>query len=73
MDDKELAQIGLDAVDRFLAGFNSRDITLWVESLNFPHIRPGAGQANSIIADITEQAIVKEVEWITIRLKLFGE
>lgn len=37
---QDLEQIGLDAVDRFLDTWNSRDATLWAASLNYPHVRP---------------------------------
>jgi len=32
--------IGLEAVDKFLRTFNSRDPDAWADSLNFPHVRP---------------------------------
>ena len=35
-----LEKIGLDAVDRFITTFNSRDVSEWADSLNFPHVRP---------------------------------
>jgi hypothetical protein len=31
------------ALDRYLEMWNSRDGTLWATTLNFPHVRPGAG------------------------------
>ena len=37
----DLEQIGIDAVDRFLTTWNSRDKDLWASSLNYPHVRPG--------------------------------
>ncbi len=51
MNDAELEQIGLDAVDRFIDTFNSRDVKLWAESLNFPHARPTPGFNTRIIPD----------------------
>jgi hypothetical protein len=51
MNDEELAEAGLDAVDNFIEGFNSRDPDRWVESLNFPHIRTTPGADNHIIED----------------------
>jgi hypothetical protein len=40
-----LEEIGLNAVDRFINTWNSRDAEAWAGSLNFPHVRPGpAGQ-----------------------------
>ncbi len=36
----DLEQIGLDAVDRFIATWNGRDPGAWAGSLNFPHVRP---------------------------------
>lgn len=35
-----LEQIGLDAVDKFIDTWNSRDPVAWADSLNFPHVRP---------------------------------
>ena len=37
---EDLEQSGLDAVDRFLTTWNSRDPENWAASLNFPHVRP---------------------------------
>jgi len=51
MNDEELAETGLNAVDNFIEGFNSRDASRWVESLNFPHIRTTPGIDNHIIED----------------------
>jgi hypothetical protein len=51
MNDAELEQIGLDAVDRFITTFNSRDAKLWADSLNFPHARPAPGMDTRIIPD----------------------
>jgi len=36
----ELESAGLEAVDKFLRTFNSRDVNAWAGSLNFPHVRP---------------------------------
>jgi hypothetical protein len=36
-------QAALMALDRYLETWNSRDPRLWATSLNFPHVRPGAG------------------------------
>ncbi len=49
MKDEELIQTGLDALDKFMEGFNSRDSERWVESLNFPHTRTAPGVTSSII------------------------
>ena len=35
------AQAGLDAVDTFLAAFNSRDPEAFAATLNYPHVRNG--------------------------------
>lgn len=35
-----LEQVGLDAVDKFIETWNSRDAQRWAGSLNFPHVRP---------------------------------
>lgn len=51
MNDEELEQIGLDAVDRFIATFNSRDAELWADSLNFPHVRPAPGMDSQVVPD----------------------
>jgi len=51
MKDEELEQIGLDAVDRFITTFNSRDSELWADSLNFPHVRPAPGMSTRVIPD----------------------
>ncbi|MEX2488945.1 MAG: hypothetical protein WD356_05390 [Pseudomonadales bacterium] len=37
---ENLEQIGLDAVDKFIETWNSRDAERWADSLNFPHVRP---------------------------------
>ncbi|MDH5736726.1 MAG: hypothetical protein OEZ23_00375 [Gammaproteobacteria bacterium] len=36
----DLEQTGLEAVDRFITSWNSRDAKKWAESLQFPHVRP---------------------------------
>jgi hypothetical protein len=40
--DERVAQ-ALQALDRYLETWNSRDPKLWASSLNFPHVRPGPG------------------------------
>lgn len=37
---EDLEQIGLDAADKFITGWNSRNAELWASSLHFPHVRP---------------------------------
>jgi nuclear transport factor 2 (NTF2) superfamily protein len=37
------AHLGLQALDRYLETWNSRDAERWATSLNFPHVRPGPG------------------------------
>ena len=37
------AHLGLQALDRYLETWNSRDPERWATSLNFPHVRPGPG------------------------------
>lgn len=37
------AHFGLQALDRYLETWNSRDPERWATSLNFPHVRPGPG------------------------------
>jgi len=39
-------QFALQALDRYLETWNSRDGKLWATSLHFPHVRPGAGAFN---------------------------
>lgn len=51
MNEAELEQIGLDAVDRFITTFNSRNAELWADSLNFPHARPAPGMDSWVIPD----------------------
>ena len=37
------AHMALQALDRYLETWNSRDPERWATSLNFPHVRPGPG------------------------------
>jgi hypothetical protein len=37
------AHFALQALDRYLEGWNSRDPRTWAASLHFPHVRPGPG------------------------------
>ena len=37
------ARVALQALDRYLETWNSRDPERWATSLNFPHVRPGPG------------------------------
>ena len=37
------AHAALQALDRYLETWNSRDAGRWATSLNFPHVRPGPG------------------------------
>lgn len=37
------AHLALQALDRYLETWNSRDPERWAASLNFPHVRPGPG------------------------------
>ncbi|MFN3237151.1 MAG: hypothetical protein ACE37D_08830 [Pseudomonadales bacterium] len=39
-EEKDLTSIGLEAVDRFITTFNSRDVSAWADTLHFPHVRP---------------------------------
>ncbi len=52
--DSALEQIGLDAVDKFITTWNSRDAALWATSLNFPHVRPAPRGPILIAADADE-------------------
>lgn len=38
----DLEKIGLEAVDKFITTWNSRDATEWATSLHFPHVRPSS-------------------------------
>lgn len=49
MKDEELTQAGTNALDNFMEGFNSRDPSRWVDSLNFPHTRTAPGVNSRII------------------------
>ncbi len=48
---EDLQQTGLDAVDKFLETFNSRDGEAWTDSLNFPHVRPAQHGIQKVSAD----------------------
>ncbi len=37
---QNLEQIGIDAVERFITTWNSRDPKQWAAALNYPHVRP---------------------------------
>jgi hypothetical protein len=37
---EDLEQAGIDAVDRFINTWNSRDAEQWAASLHYPHVRP---------------------------------
>lgn len=50
----DLEQIGLDAVDRFITTWNSRDAEAWAGSLNFPHVRPAPRGPINVAADAQE-------------------
>jgi hypothetical protein len=39
-------RFALQALDRYLETWNSREPKLWATSLHFPHVRPGAGAFN---------------------------
>lgn len=45
---EDLEQAGLDAVDRFLETWNSRDVERWADSLHFPHVRPSTARMNPV-------------------------
>ena len=47
----ELEKIGLEAVDRFITTFNSRDTDAWADTLQFPHVRPSPFGPIRVIAD----------------------
>ncbi|XOV87948.1 MAG: hypothetical protein ACFHX7_23825 [Pseudomonadota bacterium] len=54
----DLKQTGLDAVDKFITTWNSRDPVLWASSLNFPHVRP-APRGPVQIAETAEDYIAR--------------
>lgn len=41
---QELEAIGMEALDRFMEGFNTGDPTVWTDALNFPHVRLAGGR-----------------------------
>ncbi|MBD3646962.1 MAG: hypothetical protein HUJ31_05790, partial [Pseudomonadales bacterium] len=68
MNDK-LEQTGLDAVDRFIDTWNSRDAEKWADSLNFPHVRPSpfgpievAGDSEEYVSRVDFSRVV-ETGW----------
>lgn len=40
LENSSLETIGLEAVDRFITTFNTRNASEWADSLQFPHVRP---------------------------------
>ncbi len=53
---RDLDQIGLDAVDKFITTWNSRDPELWAASLNYPHVRPSPFGPIIVAKDAIEYA-----------------
>lgn len=47
-----LEQAGLDATERFITTWNSRDPQAWAESLHYPHVRPASTGEIRVAADI---------------------
>lgn len=61
---EDLEQAGLDAVDRFLDTWNSRDPDKWAASLNYPHVRPSPFGETQIAANLEEY--VSRVNYATV-------
>jgi|TARA_B100002003_G_scaffold242864_1_gene266454 hypothetical protein len=53
---QDLEQTGLDAVDRFIDTWNSRDPERWAASLNYPHVRPSPFGPILVAQDAIEYA-----------------
>ncbi len=53
---QDLEKIGLDAVDKFITTWNSRDPERWAASLNYPHVRPSPFGPIVIARDAVEYA-----------------
>jgi hypothetical protein len=53
---QDLEKIGLDAVDKFITTWNSRDPQLWSTSLNYPHVRPSPFGPIMVAGDAAEYA-----------------
>ena len=51
---QDLEQAGLDAVDRFINTWNSRDPERWAASLNYPHVRPSPAGPILVAKDSVE-------------------
>ena len=51
-----MEQNALEALDRFITTFNSRNAEQWSESLSYPHVRPTMVRAPRIFADAGEYA-----------------
>lgn len=57
----DLNKIGLDALDKFIDTFNSRDVDSWADSLNFPHVRPSA--FGPVVAATTKEDYVTRMNY----------
>lgn len=53
---ENLERAGLDAVDRFISTWNSRDPATWADSLNYPHVRPAPDGPVRVVPDAGEYA-----------------
>ncbi len=58
---ENLSEIGLNALDKFINTFNSRDVDRWADSLNFPHVRPSA--FGPVVAAATKQDYVDQMNY----------
>ena len=52
----DLEQVGLDAVDRFITTWNSRNPDDWAASLNYPHVRPSPIGPTRVAPDAADYA-----------------
>jgi len=53
---QNLEQIGIDAVERFITTWNSRNPAQWAAALNYPHVRPSPLGAIVVATDAEQYA-----------------
>lgn len=67
--DAAVAAKGLEATDRFMSTFNTRDPRAWADSLNYPHVRPAARGGDNFALSAEEYAAgvdysrITEADW----------
>ena len=63
-EDEDPAKAAMQALDRWMIAFNSRDMDAWSKTLNYPHVRFASG--NVAIFDNREQFADRKVfEFLT--------